>query len=774
MKKKKIVVAGLFSAIMVTGWAEPIPAPVNGVVTIDISSNVTYDEPLPAASQLVKRGTGTATLTKSSSDFSPVGEGVLIEGGTLAITDADALGTSEAARAATVVIRPGAVLLLRECEKPLTQSVVAEVDKASNLAGKIRAESGANACAGALLSRPAKERLFEIEVGSSASADASLSLTGNSVISNQVRKMGPGTLVVAGRLEMLSDPALQYRLQANGGTIAFAPGAIVTNVDFSLCSATSYAGALLSGGDISFTTVNADYGKGQNTRPIRQTGGDVRIVPGQNHFLNIGHGDGNMSSYYLEGGTLSHHGVRIACLEPGASATTPARGVFVQRGGRIVRPTGNLSLMIGEYGTAVWRQTGGTNDNNAAGFGENNPLGKRTSEHVTVEVEGSNTLYQSGIVRWGSAEATGRIVVSVRDGGTLAIHKFMYGNNDTARTCDASLFFDGGVFKILCAGYVSGSTEKPDGIFVGEKGIVIDTSDCRNIVGGVRTSIGEAIQDISLRSLAGAGLASVSLPETVAFAGQTYKGPAVIDIEGAGRGAAAYADWDFENACLVPHVSAPGYGLDTDTTKVYIWSADGKTRHECPFALKAAPTSGAGLTKRGEGSLNLMAANSYLGLTTVESGNIRMTHPQGIPETSGVILAKGTQLNLRTNELHVVALGGQGEIKGEPNAAFPNAGSVTLADGGTIYVKAADFLSEDWTPLAFRHGLTVGTGVKIVVTDPENLLEEGRQAKTLLTAGTLNLESLPSVEIVGGSVAKVGNALTFSYRKKWGTIVIVK
>lgn len=169
-----------------------------------------------------------------------------------------------------------------------------------------------------------------------------------------------------------------------------------------------------------------------------------------------------------------------------------------------------------------------------------------------------------------------------------------------------------------------------------------------------------------------------------------------------------------------------------------------------------------------------MAANSYLGLTTVESGNIRMTHPQGIPETSGVILAKGTQLNLRTNDLHVVALGGQGEIKGEPNAAFPNAGSVTLADGGTIYVKAADFLSEDWTPLAFRHCLTVGTGVKIVVTDPENLPEEGRQAKTLLTAGTLNLESLPSVEIVGGSVAKVGNALTFSYRKKWGTIVIVK
>ena len=87
---QKIVVAGLFSAIIVMGWAEPIPAPVNGVVTIDISSNVTYDEPLPASSRLVKCGTGTATLTKASSDFSPVGEGVLIEGGTLAITDADA------------------------------------------------------------------------------------------------------------------------------------------------------------------------------------------------------------------------------------------------------------------------------------------------------------------------------------------------------------------------------------------------------------------------------------------------------------------------------------------------------------------------------------------------------------------------------------------------------------------------------------------------------------------------------------------------------------
>lgn len=76
MRNIKIpVVCCAFVALAVTGGAEPIPAPVDGVITIDISSNVTYDEPLPAASQLVKRGTGTATLTAASSAFAPEGGG---------------------------------------------------------------------------------------------------------------------------------------------------------------------------------------------------------------------------------------------------------------------------------------------------------------------------------------------------------------------------------------------------------------------------------------------------------------------------------------------------------------------------------------------------------------------------------------------------------------------------------------------------------------------------------------------------------------------------
>lgn len=76
MRNVKIaVVCCAFAVLAATGRSEPVPDPVDGVVTIDISSNVTYDEPLPAASHLVKRGTGTATLTKASSDFAPEGGG---------------------------------------------------------------------------------------------------------------------------------------------------------------------------------------------------------------------------------------------------------------------------------------------------------------------------------------------------------------------------------------------------------------------------------------------------------------------------------------------------------------------------------------------------------------------------------------------------------------------------------------------------------------------------------------------------------------------------
>ena len=772
MRNIKIpVVCCAFVALAVTGGAEPIPAPVDGVVTIDTAVNVVYDEALPAtANTLVKKGKGTATLTVASPDFAPEGGQVLVEDGTLALSDASALGRS---KDTVIVVGPAATLSLRGCADPVVQAIVVEVDKADKKAGRILADAAANVLAGSISSRPARDRQFEVLVASAGDVDGRLTWSGASVISNQVRKTGAGTLVVTGRLEMI--PESTQRFHVDVGQVEFAAGAVVTNVDFRLQSGAQASGALFSGGDLSFSAIDTGFGAGQNTRPIRQTGGDVRILSGSSASLFIGHNfAGNMGSYYLEGGTLAHAGVQISCVNTTADYPSPARGVFVQRGGRMTRMGGNLA--IGQYGSAVWHQTGGTNDNNAASFGENTRLGQSTAAQATVAVEGSNTLFETGFVRWGSDAATGRIVVAARDGGTLALHKFAYGGA-SAHTCDASLFFDGGVLQILCTGYLSNNLEKPDGIFVGERGIVIDTSDCRGIgAGSVRTDIGEAILDIGLTSLSGLGLASVSLPQTEAFRALTYKGPAIIDIEGAGRGAAAYADWDFENACLVPRVLAPGYGLDAESTKVYIWSPDGKSRHECAFTLKAAPTSGAGLTKRGAGSLNLLVANSHRGLTTVESGQVRMTHPDGIPSGTGVILSHGTQLLLRTNTLHVAALGGQGRIYGDPNADFPNAGRVTLASGGTIYVKAAEIFGADWTPLSCLHGLTVGAGVKVVVTDPENLPEGRRQTKTLLEAGAnrLDVAEVPTTDLEGGRVTRNGSALVFSYRKKTGLLLILR
>lgn len=67
------------------------PAPVGGVITIDTDSAVTYDEALPAASKLIKKGVGNATLTVDTTSFS--GD-VDIQAGTLTLTTLQAVGAN--------------------------------------------------------------------------------------------------------------------------------------------------------------------------------------------------------------------------------------------------------------------------------------------------------------------------------------------------------------------------------------------------------------------------------------------------------------------------------------------------------------------------------------------------------------------------------------------------------------------------------------------------------------------------------------------------------
>jgi len=896
--------------VAVRASAASFPAPVDGVITIDINSDVTYDEALPAATKLVKSGTGTATLTVDSTAFTGE-DGVEITGGVLKLTTYGALGptaditvssgatlfmntpgmkqtdmnyfatdtahkltiagpgynnmgavryvprnttignmsdylfgvvtlsadatlylgsrcgvdrelnlaghtltvtgnesfmltrtkvypghfivdgtakvstqsrtTFDAACTAansSFTIKPGASIGHNYCPATIPHTIYVLVDYAANKRGKIStvdstAGSDHNVFSGPIYTMPAQNTHFYVEVA--GSEDAMQHWTGSSVISNQVRKSGIGTLVIKGNLEML--PILERRLQSDHGTLEFADGANVTNVYLTQCSTVGSAAVKISGGNLNFEVIDATYGQPANTAPIRQTGGYVNVMREDNFLLGY-NAARNMGSYYFEGGYLQHNGIIMTGNYTNNTYTTPGRAVFRQKGGMMKRVGGNIS--IAKRGNAVWHQTGGTNDTVSAGAGEKFFMCSEAGFNGTLEIEGSNSVMSVGVLRWGGRFNGANSIISVKDGGTLGIHRIMCTGTDSKRVdgVDAhhNVFIDGGVFKPLRSGYLNQdrSYAEPDHFVIGRNGAVFDMSECY-VHGG--TTFGEGQMNFLMEAPTGKGLASITLPTTAAFTALTYTGPAIIDIEGPGYGAAAYADWDFTEKRLVPHISAPGCNYTDEDTHVYIWSPDGTTRHECGFTLADAPTTGAGITVRGTkraeteySVLTLYCRNSFKGPVNVEGdAALRLAAHEVLPVTTCLNILKNGKVDIRTNNVEVAALAGQGRVM----TSVANSGSsFTLSDNGTIYVKAAQLFAEDNVPFQVERPLTIGSGVRVVVTDPENLPSEGHDAAVFLNATQgMTLADHPAINVEGFSVVCSGN--TLALRRTGGGLVIV-
>lgn len=113
----------------------------------------------------------------------------------------------------------------------------------------------------------------------------------------------------------------------------------------------------------------------------------------------------------------------------------------------------------------------------------------------------------------------------------------------------------------------------------------------------------------------------------------------IVDPEGAGEGATAFADFDAATGTLTGiHVTSGGSGYTAATARLIV----SKTCvREIACTLADADASGS-FTKKGSGNLDFNVANAYGGDTVVEGGSLTLRVVGALPVGSTVVLRGGT------------------------------------------------------------------------------------------------------------------------------------
>ena len=464
-------------------------------------------------------------------------------------------------------------------------------------------------------------------------------------------------------------------------------------------------------------------------------------------------------------------------------------GLVRQRGGtaRMTRNDTDISYSFrlgrDNYSCGHWYQTGGTATfaNHVALCFADTLLNRSDIESVvTLSGEGTSMSIADG--RYlescvSSNAVTG--VLNLNNGATLSVRRIFKNYANTAEgdsttgkfktqeireSVAASKFyvnFDGGILKPAQYGTMfnsrGGVYDDPDRITVYSGGAIVDTSLC---TGGTTTWSAPILKP------SGNVLLSVSLPSDSSWVNK-YIAPPRVAISGVNQhGATAVAELDEATGRLTGIVvTSPGNDVPGDIT-VTIKSGDLKNTFNCPFTV-GAPEKDGGLVKRGANvlELNMAAAtpSTYEGPTTVEGGTLKFTNGT-YPNRSPLVLKGGT-LALGGHAATMPSLEGHGEITGS--------GGITVTD--EIRISCTDLFGQGRSIAAQK--VTLGSGVKLVVTDPENLAQyKGEEAATFLTASTSLTGDAPAVDLnpatYGGWVCtKSGNALKFGFPQPFVMVI---
>lgn len=386
--------------------------------------------------------------------------------------------------------------------------------------------------------------------------------------------------------------------------------------------------------------------KKTNHGSVIQRGGNLTLFSTAQYAYNfIGHG----GSGYME--TSDGQLTLLGHFHPGAGKY--GRGAWYVKGG-IVKAI-DVPPIFGQYSRSdtgskgVFYQTGGRFESQH-GIVSGKTLydsGNAANEDAFTFAGGIAVL-DNGIDLAGAPDA--KSILNLKSGASLETYWIQLVTNEqqtiVGNGADKAIVgsrawinLDGGVLK-----YRHGSKNtryaayKAESFFYGDPERLTVTA----YAGGAKfdTSGFNVNLDHSIRAPAGRGLASLSLPAGTEWPDGTWVGAPMVEIVGDGSGASAVAEFDSLNCRVTGFtVTSPGCGYTALTARL----TRGGYTNEVPLSVTLTDENQAsgGLTKIGDGTLVVKAANTYGGTTRVEGGTLQVAHENAIPAGSQIEIAGG-------------------------------------------------------------------------------------------------------------------------------------
>ena len=479
-------------------------------------------------------------------------------------------------------------------------------------------------------------------------------------------------------------------------------------------------GVLVVENDAVVTNFSLNIGDGGASGAIYQRGGASHWRPGGNSYDRIADSSGSYGYIGQTGGRFEFNTLSNASKT--AYVAVSGTAVFAAHGGTASFVNSDaIGFAIRNYGTFAYYQDNGTTNTFDQGFDFGDSGNRNYSGRALVTVSGAGTeLAVSKWMRflWDNAEASSYL--NLNDGGALRL-PMLY---RVAQSYPWYVSLNGGILMPMLTGgsftYRDSEERAPTRMVVCEKGFVIDTSEAKKSNG---TAGGDVVIRLSFAAPEAAGqrVKSIALPADAGFAQENLVGPPLVTFSGDGAGASAFALFDDKTRTVTNIVvTSPGWGYTTATATL---SAGGLSQnYTCDVTLEDQPEDGwKGLTKRGAVRLNLYGVNTFKGDVTVEEGILGFMSTTndvaqgGMPEGAGVTIKEGAMLTFPSSNTRVTVP----FLRGCGTTSY---GYFTVTN--RIECTAADIFSDKH--LTVNQKLTLADGVKIVVTDPENLAQYRR------------------------------------------------
>lgn len=691
-----------------------------------VPSTVTADNSMPyrltgtggidGSTSFVKNNSGTFLLG-TSNNFTG---GTVISAGTLAVANGSALGSGSVTLAGGTLQFAASVTNANPVTVTANSTIEAPLGVAAQMSGAITGAVNVAQIGGGNLTLAGNVTV----AGLTKSDNGTLTLKGSNSFSGNVT-LNAGTVnLAAGSTTLPGGGNPNFTMGSAGAkaTLQLSGAASLTSPStgkFLRLGTQGGIGVLSNGpsGLLTFNTFGIGFGNtGASSAGAIYNGGTFTNLSGS----YLGNAD-NGYGYFLNSGT-AYFGDNIHLAHNDSTTVNGAIGVMDVRGGS-VSSAGTSKFWLndqnrtytGTGASAGLNITGGTLTflANNAQWNINNGVGN----YASVNVTGSGVIAMTGDAGFGLGRnntAANRETFTLAGGGTFQ-GSYVF----TTATASAPAFtFNNGTYRASAAN-ATGLIQSGVLAYILAGGAVFDTA-------GYNTKLPAA-----LLAPTGNGVTNIVLDGITT----NYIGAPVVKIVGDGIGAAAVANFDPTTGTITGvTVTSPGSGYTTATVTLEGgcgtpgFGAAGGTA--TATAQLGAVTSG-GLTKTGNGTLNLNGVNTYTGPTVVNAGTL-----SGIGSIAGALTNSAT-----------LAPGTNG------SGALTVNGNLTLKAGSTNLFTVNGTTPAN-TSVIIGGNVTYGGVLKIATN---GTFTAGQQFRLFSGAGATNASNFASLE------GSPGSGLTFSF-----------